>query len=156
MSQRAARSRQYSTAGPTRRASSRLRPARSSTGWHPSAHSTSGAASCRLAAFTRRLAAAHGCGSSAGQASSSALAAARAAGSWTFAGAASLIAAWSTELIRIVGGETARLTLISPARSMASSASQAGFGSTAEENGVTAPPRYAATAGVLKMAPGIP
>ena len=56
----------------------------------------------------------------------------------------------------MVGGETARLTLISPARSMASSASQAGFGSTAEENGVTAPPRYAATAGVLKMAPGIP
>ena len=60
------------------------------------------------------------------------LAAARAAGSWTCAGAASLIAAWSAELIEMVGGTTARLTVISPARSMASSASQAGFGSPPE------------------------
>ena len=58
------------------------------------------------------------------------MAAVRAAGSWTFGGAASLIAACRTEFITIVGGETARLTLIRPARSIASSASQAGFGST--------------------------
>ena len=70
--------------------------------------------------------------------------------------AASLIAAWSTEFTRMVGGETARLTLTSPARSMASSASQAGFGSTTAENGVAAPPRYADTADVLKTAPGMP
>ena len=55
------------------------------------------------------------------------MAAARAAGSCTFAGAANLIAAWSAEFIRIAGGATARLTLIGQARSMASSASQAGF-----------------------------
>src|SRR5919109_2822682 len=112
VSQRADRSRQYSTAGPARRALSRLRPARSSTGWQPSAHNTSGAEACRLAAFTRRLSAVHGWGSSAGHASSRALAAARAADSCTFAGAASLMADCSTELIRIVGGETARLTVI--------------------------------------------
>ena len=53
MSQREARSRQYSTAGPTRRAPSRLRPARSSSGWHPPAHSTSAAESCKLATFAR-------------------------------------------------------------------------------------------------------
>src|SRR5262249_51445064 len=102
---------QYSTAGPTRRASSRLRPARSSTGWQPSAHSPSVGASCRAAAFNRRATAVHGPASSTGQISSRALAAVRAAGSWTLAGAASLIAAWSTEFTRMVGGETARLTL---------------------------------------------
>jgi hypothetical protein len=48
------------------------------------------------------------------------------------------------------------LTLIRPARSMASSASQAGFGSAAVENGVVGQPRYPATDGVLKTAPGIP
>lgn len=61
------------------------RPA-AAAGGIPSAHSTSPAEACRLAAFARRLAAVHGSDSSAGHASSSALAAARAAGSWTFAG----------------------------------------------------------------------
>src|SRR5436309_10803263 len=156
VSQREDRSRQYSTAGPISRALSRLRPTRSSSGWHPSAHRTSGAASCRPAVFDRRLAAVHGEGSSKGQVSSRALAAVRAAGSWTLLGAARRMAAWSTEFTRMVGGETARLTLMSPARSMASSASQAGLGSTPEENGVTAPPRYEATAWVLNTLPGIP
>ena len=98
----------------------------------------------------------HGSGSWAGQASSSALAAARAASSWASAGAASLIAAWTAEVIRTVGGVTFRSTLIRPARSTASSVSQAGPGSVTVENGVAAPPRYVATADVLKTAPGIP
>ena len=76
---------------------------------------------CRLAAFARRLAAFHGCDSSIGQASSSAVAAVRAAVSWNEAGAATLIAACTTEFIPMVGGDSARLTVIRPARSMATS-----------------------------------
>ena len=92
MSQRADKSRQYSTAGPTRRASpGSRRPAAAPDGIRPPiAHQR--AEFCRLAAFARKLSAVHGSGSSAGQTCSSALAAARAAGSWTWAGAASLIA----------------------------------------------------------------
>jgi len=57
------------------------------------------------------------------------------------AGAASRMAARSTEFTRMVGGETVRLTATSPTRSMASRAFHAGFGSTAVENAVIAPPR---------------
>lgn len=78
-SHRAASSRQYSTVGPAIWAPSRLRPARSSSGWHPSDHSVSAAAVCKLAAFARSLSATHGCGSSSGHVSSNALADARAA-----------------------------------------------------------------------------
>ena len=99
------------------------------------------AALCRLVAFARRAAAVQGSGSSSGHASSSALAAARAARSRNAAGAASLIAAWTTGFIRIVGGASARSILIRPARSMMSSASQAGLGSTGVPNPTAVPPR---------------
>jgi hypothetical protein len=82
-------------------------------------------------------------------AASSALAAARAASSWTWAGAASLIAIWTAELIPTVGGVTSRLTLIKPVLSMASNPSQAHFESAAVEDGVAAL-RYWATTRVPK------
>ena len=99
------------------------------------------AAPCRLVAFARSATAVHGSGSSTGHASSSALAAVRAARSWNAAGAASLIAACNTGLIRIVARPSARLIVIRPARSQMSSASQAGWGSTGVPNPTAGPPR---------------
>ena len=70
--------------------------------------------------------------------------------------AASLIAAWTTGFSRTVGGASARLRLIRPTRSMASSAFQAGLGSMGVPKPTAVPPRYAVTEGVVKIVPGIP
>jgi hypothetical protein len=67
-----------------------------------------------------------------------------------------LIAAWSAEFIKITGLAAALLTLTRPVRSRTSSASQAGLGSAAGEDGSADPPIYAVTDGALKTAPGIP